>query len=156
MTIVEPDDWIVTRCRVRLAGRVTDAGGDVVTSGVLSLTAVTEAGRQKGTSSPAGVQRRFDARIRPDGFYFFLDLPAGDYVLDGRDQRGNEIAAKRISIPPAAGLGPSDIVGVDLSVAKSGADAPQSGALPLEAPAPASPAKRRTRARSTPAGDHQG
>jgi hypothetical protein len=131
MTTPTPDGWIVMRSRVSLAGRVTGADGDVASGGVLNLTAAT-GGDGHGAASPTPDRtRRYDARIRADGFYFFLDLPAGDYVLDGRDERGNEIEAKRVSIPPPTGSGPLNIVSADLSVAaKSGA------VLQADSPAP--------------------
>jgi len=151
MTTPTPDGWIVMRSRVSLAGRVTGADGDVASGGVLNLTAAT-GGDGHGAASPKPDRtRRYDARIRADGFYFFVDLPAGDYALVGRDERGNEIEAKRVSIPPPAGSGPLNIVSVDLSVAaKSGAHRPPTpsghaaaGAV-QRADAPA-PLHRRTR-----------
>ena len=123
MTIVEPEDWIVMRNRVSLAGRVTAATGDIAGGGALSLTAAQAADGQDATSRPRDIRRRYDTRIRPDGFYFFLDLPTGDYVLNGQDEGGNEIEAHQVSIPPADGSGPLDVISVDLSAStKSDAD----------------------------------
>jgi len=139
MTTAESDGWIVMRSRVSLAGRVTAASGDIASGGVLGLTAAKGADRHKAASSSHDIGRRYETRIRADGFYFFLDLPAGDYVLDGQDERGNEIEARRVSIPPAEGSGPLDVVDVDLSAStKSGADE-----RPPEAKAPAGSARRR-------------
>jgi hypothetical protein len=103
MTNHDSNGWIVNRSRVRLAGRVTAADGTVATGGVLALTA------GEGTS----ILRQFIARIRSDGFYFFLDLPAGKYLLNGHDQRGNKIETLHVSITAAKGRG-SDVVAVDL------------------------------------------
>jgi hypothetical protein len=140
MTTAESDGWIVMRSRISLAGRVTAASGGIASGGVLSLTAATGADRRKATSPSHDIRRRYDTRIRPDGFYFFLDLPAGDYVLNGQDERGNEIEAQRVSIPLAEGSGPLDVVDVDLSAStKSGADKRP----PPEAKAPAGSARRR-------------
>jgi len=123
MTTAESDGWIVMRSRVSLAGRVTAVGGDIATGGVLTLTTAQGADRHKATSPPHDIRRRYDTHIRPDGFYFFLDLPAGDYVLNGQDERGSEIEAKQVSIPPAEGSGPLDVVDVDLSAStRSDAD----------------------------------
>jgi hypothetical protein len=133
MITAPSEGWIVVRSRVSLAGRVTGTGGDIAGGGVLNLTAAKDAVAHRATSPTPDKSHRYDARIRPDGFYFFLDLPSGDYVLGGRDEHGNEIEAKRVSIPPAAGSGPLNIVGADLIVAtKSGAHR-----LPAEASAPA-------------------
>jgi hypothetical protein len=138
MPTVEPDGWIIMRSRVSLAGRVMGAGGGIASGGVLSLTVAKEADRRNATSSSHDSRRRYDTRIRSDGFYFFLDLPAGDYVLDGQDEGGNEIEAKPVSIPPPDGSGPLHVVGVDLTAStRSGADEP------AEAKAPAESAQRR-------------
>jgi hypothetical protein len=141
MTTPTPDGWIVMRSRVSLAGRVTGADGDVASGGVLNLTAAT-GGDGHGAASPTPDRtRRYDARIRADGFYFFLDLPAGDYVLAGEDEGGNEIEPKEVSIPRVDASGPPLIVSVDLS-----AETPKSDAAP-DAGKPAStekvPARRR-------------
>jgi len=122
----DSDGWIVMRCRVSLAGRVTAAGGDMATGGVLSLTTAQGADRPKARSPSHDIRRRYDTRIRPDGFYFFLDLPAGDYVFFGQHEAANEIEAKQVSIPPAVGSGPLDVVEADLSASTiSDADKPE-------------------------------
>jgi len=115
MMTARSDGWIVTRSRVSLAGRVTATDGDVTSGGVVNLTAATGGDGHQAASPTPDRTRRYDARIRADGFYFFVDLPAGDYVLDGRDERGNEIEAKRVSIPPPTGSGPLNIVNADLT-----------------------------------------
>jgi len=139
MPTVESDGWIIMRSRVSLAGRVEGAHGGIASGGVLSLTVAKEADRRNATSSSHDIRRRYDTRIRPDGFYFFLDLPAGDYVLDGQDEGGNEIEAKPVSIPPMDGSGPLDVVGVDLSASiESDADE-----RPPKAKVPAESAQRR-------------
>ena len=132
MMTARSDGWIVTRSRVSLAGRVTGTDGDITSGGVLNLTAAAGGDGHRAASRTPDRTRRYDARIRADGFYFFVDLPAGDYVLDGRDERGLEIEAKRVSIPPPAASGPLNIVSVDLSVAAN----PARISHP-EAPAPA-------------------
>jgi hypothetical protein len=151
MTTVDSEGWIIMRSRVSLAGRVKGAGGGIASGGVLSLTAAKEADRRNATSSSHDIRRRYDTRIRPDGFYFFLDLPAGDYVLDGQDEGGNEIEAKPVSIPPTDGSGPLHVVGVDLSAStRSGTDEP------AEAKASAGPARRRRGARGGHVADPHG
>jgi len=155
MMTARSDGWIVTRSRVSLAGRVTATDGDVTSGGVVNLTAATGGDGHQAASPTPDRTRRYDARIRADGFYFFVDLPAGDYVLDGRDERGLEIEAKRVSIPPPTGSGPLNIVSADLSVAanparishpEAPAPAGQGGAgAVLQANSPAPPTHKRTR-----------
>jgi len=145
MRTAAPDGWIVMRSRVSLAGRVTDAGGKVASGGVLNLTALRGPDQRNARLAPHAVARRYDTRIRGDGFYFFLDLPAGDYVLDGRDQRGNEIEAKRVSIPPLDSAGRLHIVDVDLSASPTA----NADDRPPEAKAPAATPKHRRDSHST-------
>ena len=128
MTIVETGHWIVVRRRVSLAGRVTGAGGNNASGGMLALApaqpaqpapttrrpAARGAGQRRDTSSPKGFARQYETRIRADGYYFFLDLPAGDYALSGQDERGNVIEAKQVSIPPTGRLGKLPVLGGDL------------------------------------------
>jgi hypothetical protein len=149
MTTSTPDGWIVMRSRVSLAGRVTGVDEEFASGGVLNLTAGTggDGDGHGAASARPDRTRRYDARIRADGFYFFVDLPAGDYVLDGRDERGNEIEERRVSIPPAAASGPLNIVSADLSVAaKSGADQPPGSAAAVpQANSPAPRSHKRAR-----------
>lgn len=114
MTVEKSDRWIVVRSRVGLAGRVTVAGGDTASGGVLGLTAARGADRQTVAASSPDVPRHYDTRIRGDGFYFFLDLPGGDYVINGQDERGNEIEAQPVSILPADASGHPHVVILDL------------------------------------------
>src|SRR6516225_3400594 len=90
MTPTAPEGRVLIRSRVSLAGRVASADGEIANGGVLRLTAARDA---------AG-SRHYETRIRTDGFYFFLDLPAGDYVLEGVDQHGTRLEAKPVSIAP--------------------------------------------------------
>jgi hypothetical protein len=139
LTTVEAEGWIVMRSRVSLAGRVTASGGGIASGRALRLTAAAAADERNAISSSRNIRPQYDTRIRPDGFHFFLDLPAGDYVLDGRDERSNEIEAREVSIPPAVGSRPLRVVTVDLSAsAQSGADE-----RPPEARTWARPARRR-------------
>jgi hypothetical protein len=157
MTTVEAGRWIVMRSRVSLAGRVTASAGSIASGGALRLTAALNIDGQNETSLPRAIRRRYDTRIRPDGFYFFVDLPAGEYLLDGRDERGNEIEAREVSIPTASGSGPLHVVTVDLrAVTKPDTDAPTSDHRPQEPRGEAGPVRRRPRSRSLLAGAVRG
>ena len=146
MTMAETHDWLILRCRVSLAGRVTAGGGSVASGGVLRLTAMPAASRHHTRSRTHEVLRRYSTQIRSDGFYFFLDLPAGEYVLDGEDEQGDAIEAQRISIPAASSAGPAPVVSADLIVPpKSRADDRR-----REAKTPAVPVKRRRGSRNVP------
>ena len=157
MTMVEAGRWIVMRNRVSLVGRVIAVDGAIATGGLVRL-ATAQAPNGRDTTSPSrAIGRRYDTRIRPDGFYFFLDLPAGEYLLDGRDERGNEIEAREVSIPTASGSGPLHVVTVDLSaVTKPDTDAPTSDHRPQEPRGEAGPVRRRPRSRSLLAGAVRG
>ena len=97
MTTVEAAGWILMRSRVSLVGRVTASGG------TLRLTAVAAAAGRNAISSPRNIRPQYDTSIRHDGFCFFLDLPAGNYVLDSLNERSNEIEAREVSVLPAVG-----------------------------------------------------
>ena len=130
MTTVESDGWIVLRRRVSLAGRVLDAGGVAASGGELSATvslpaaaAQQQQSARRGTERPRAVApapandfaRRHDARIRNDGYYFFLDLPVGDYVIEGR-AHGHVIEASSVSIAPLAGAVNRPLPGTNLVI----------------------------------------
>jgi hypothetical protein len=144
MTTVRADGWTVARSRVSLAGRVTAVGGGVASGGLLDLTPVPGDGRHNAASPPRVTARRYDTRILADGLYFFVDLPAGQYVLKGQDDRGNEIKAQQVSIPPAGGTGPLHVVSMDLgALPKAGSDE-----RPPERRLPAVPPRRRRGSKS--------
>jgi hypothetical protein len=94
-------DWPRVHHRVSLTGRVGRDDGGFANGGTLSLTAGVDG------DGP----RRYEASIRNDGFYYFLDLPGGAYVLGGQDDHGNDIASQPVSIPA------TPPVTVDLTVA---------------------------------------
>jgi hypothetical protein len=132
MTTVSQDGWIVMRSRVSLAGRVTAAGGEPAKGGALSLTAVRGATRNDSMPPPSDVGRRYETRILGDGFYFFLDLPVGHYVLTGHDEDGSQIEGLQISIRPTDGPGPQE---VNVSASRtSGAEEPPPGTKTAAAP----------------------
>jgi len=131
--------WIVARCRVSLAGRVIaapfasgasraglavppDASAEQLRELQLRAARVLDEDWRAArcvdmrvvSATSVDLERRYCAHVRSDGLYFFLDLPAGNYVLSGKDERGRPIENKPVSIPPASGPGMLPVLGVDL------------------------------------------
>ena len=143
-------NWIVNRSRVRLAGLVTAAGGGIASGGRLTLSGSQGNDQGKANSPPPAFQRRYDACIRDDGFYFFVDLPAGDYLLSGKDESGNEIEQQQVVVPPIAELGASVFVALDLRAkVDSGTEQRK---VPDIKEAPAAPVRRRRGSRGAVTG----
>lgn len=64
---------------------------------------------------PAVPTRAWETLIRPDGRYWFFDVPAGDYVLSGRDERGRVVEARPVALPTVdVRDGRKPLLGVDL------------------------------------------
>jgi hypothetical protein len=100
---------IAVRRRVSLGGIVLDAHGRPVTGGELHLT---NSAAQSGRTS-------YSARVRPDGRYFFLDIPPGKFVLQGRVGSGDPITERSVTVagaPLEKGRLPVQL-GVNLKVA---------------------------------------
>lgn len=131
MTAATSAGWVVARSRVRLAGRIAGAETATTSGCVPTLAAVAGA-------------RRYQACMRPDGIYFFLDLPEGNYALSGRDHRGQAIGPHQVTVPAADAAGPAQIVVLDLKAsAPSDVEEP-----PLDTPAANAPGRRRRGSRS--------
>ena len=118
--------WTVIRRRVSVAGHVMRADGVPVRGGSVSWSAASPAASRTSTrrgsgravpasiSVDAGATQR-QAPIRNDGLYFCLDLPAGDYVLGGVDERACVIEARAVTVGPVAVRpGGSPLLGIDL------------------------------------------
>lgn len=83
---------------------------------------------------PAVPTRAWEAPIRPDGRYWFFDVPAGDYLVSGRDERGRVVEARTVSLPPVdVSDGKKPLLGVDLIAVPP-------AAVPLDASAAGAPA----------------
>lgn len=45
--------------------------------------------------------RRYDSHARPGGVFFFLDVPAGRYILNRIDADGVTVEAQKVVVPAA-------------------------------------------------------
>jgi len=124
MTLGDPNRWIVLRRRVAIAGRVVDDAGVPADGGVLSMraqpaTSPRRPGRRGADAPPMNhFVQLHETRVRGDGFYFFLDLPAGEYLIDGRDARDRAIEPRSISIAPVVGPAAKPLLGINLVTRK--------------------------------------
>ncbi|MDM0047907.1 hypothetical protein [Variovorax sp. J22R115] len=137
--------WTVVRRRVSVAGRVARRDGSPVSSGVVQLrheasvqaqTGVPERAGSRGsaradaaaTATTTAQASAFETQIRRDGLYFYLDVPAGRYVLGGHDQGGGLIESRAITVPVADRARMPPLLDVDLVV--EDAEGPPAGRPP--------------------------
>jgi hypothetical protein len=115
----------VRRQRVSLAGHVTRvdgeraSGGRVTVLGVASPTkpAGARSSASKTATAPIALEQRREAVVRADGLYFFVNLPARDYVVEGCDERGLALEPKRVAVPAADPTRRPPLLSFDLVVA---------------------------------------
>jgi len=122
-----PDMQLMTvrRQRVSLAGHVVREDGARVVGGQVSVRSAAAPAKQTGgRNSPrkptdvlsANAQRR-EVAVRPDGLYCFLNLAAGEYVVEGHDDRGMPLEPRPVTVPPADLTRKPILVNFDLVVA---------------------------------------
>jgi CarboxypepD_reg-like domain/Carboxypeptidase regulatory-like domain len=84
------NDWDIVRHRVAIAGSVLDAGtGKPIRDAQVVITAMPAAFKKKlevaalpyGNRWNSMLERPDKTRTRPDGLFYFLDLPDGKYSL---------------------------------------------------------------------------
>ena len=99
-------EWEIARHQVAIGGRVVDDGDQPVAGAQVTITAMPEEFRRKiaGAAETAGggwndSDERLDvSRAKDDGIYYFLDLPAGKYTVNGEDRRSGARAEKTVSV----------------------------------------------------------
>ena len=99
-------DWEGMRHQVAIGGRVVDDSNTPVAGAQVTITAMPNALRQKmaGTAKTAEttwqeLEERWDrTHTQADGLYYFLDLPAGRYTLQGVDRRSGLQVQKTVSV----------------------------------------------------------
>lgn len=127
-----PLPWFsVRRRRVSLTGQLkrsdgTSAGaGQVWASPPGALPEPTAA--PWSAAEPPPFERK--AVVRPDGLYFFLDLPPGRWVLSGADRSGAKLEPRTVDVQPPVYTQKPTMLATDLFVdagaaAESGKAAP--------------------------------
>lgn len=109
MTAPHTGPWAaVVRRRVSVGGRVSNTAGAPANGGQVALTPLPD---------DTGTARRWEGAIRPDGLFFILDAPPGDYLLDGHDASGRAITAQPVSVAPFDAAPRKPLMGVQLVVA---------------------------------------
>lgn len=105
-------DWEVIRHHISICGRVRDENENPLPG--IQLTATpsgrqpeTEAGSRRPAKARAEVKtesvgRSWQTESRPDGMFFFLDCPDGQYVVTAMDARSGARAEKLVPVADAA------------------------------------------------------
>jgi hypothetical protein len=99
-------EWEIARRQVAIGGRVVDDGDQPISGVEVVLTSMPEEFQRRvaGAADVAGAGRKHsDERpdhslTKPDGIYYFLDLPAGRYTVKCMDSRSGAAAEKTVSV----------------------------------------------------------
>ena len=95
-------DWEITRHQVAVAGCVVDENNKPVVGTEVTLTPKPNEAKQRRGRAETG-QQELDARCdrtltKPDGIFFFLDSPAGEYSVECLNSRSGLRANKTVSV----------------------------------------------------------
>ncbi len=99
-------DWEIMRHQVAIGGRVVNDHDQPVAGAQVTITAMPEAYQYKVDSAANAaegtwqqLEERCDrTRTQADGLYYFLDLPAGEYTVQGSDQSSGRHAETTVSV----------------------------------------------------------
>lgn len=100
--------YAVRRRRVSLAGHLRRSDGEAAGGGQVCGSS------PDARSESASFHR--EAVVRPDGLYFFLDLPAGTWLLSGLDSFGANLGLRSVDVPPPDRTRRPTMLAVDLVV----------------------------------------
>lgn len=90
-------DWECIRRQVAVGGRVTDRNNRPLNGVEITIERSVEQGKKRRAETTTEEPVR-QAVFRADGLYYFLDLPAGEYVLSVKDPRSGKQEDRPISI----------------------------------------------------------
>lgn len=99
-------DWQIICRQVAIGGRILDENDHAVAGAQVTITSMPNGfkHRLEGAAGAAGArwdnlkERPDRTQSRPDGVYFFLDLPEGSYTLNAIDPRTDRLAEKKVSV----------------------------------------------------------
>jgi hypothetical protein len=99
-------EWEITRRQVAIGGRVCDHGNRPIAGAEVTITTMPEAFQRKiaaqvdsAAAQISALDRRLDRKhAEPDGIYYFLDLPAGEYTVRAADPRSRLAAEKTVAV----------------------------------------------------------
>jgi hypothetical protein len=98
----KPNGWEIRRHIVALCGQVMSAEGTGAAGAKVTITDGPKKFAPKirfgAAASDAGSPYQIApnvTRVRPDGIYFFLDLPEGEYAVSAEGARRHQRAANR-------------------------------------------------------------
>ena len=90
-------DWEIVRRQVALCGLVTNREGIplgtarvTIVRGPKAFNALVKGSTAAAQASGDDQARRDVTETRPDGIYFFMDLPAGDYTVAAEDPHNHD------------------------------------------------------------------
>lgn len=95
-------EWETVRRQVALCGRVIDRHGNPLADARVTIVRWPKQFETQAKASAAAARAAGDERIRrdvaetkPDGIYFFMDLPEGEYTVAAEDPHNGDRGESR-------------------------------------------------------------